>query len=283
MKKQWTEGRIAKMHSEGYGQGSGAAYKPWLEIRDVSSTGRKTKYRSAKCGRDIHTLSDIEYRFSLLLEWSEEVLDFNEQYPLERELTQHVAHDLGVKHPYYPGTDVPTVMTVDFFVTMIRHGKPVFEGFNVKDDGEASNERSMAKLEIQRVTLEAMGCPHHIVLKSMLPMQLVQNLDTLQNALLREGELEPFPGFYQDMHARMRLHLEHSISARPNQALWETCTDFDAQHDVPPGTGLRCARMLLKDRTFACEMAAEPIDTLAMSAFSMREEIAVRAQAGGAR
>jgi hypothetical protein len=55
-----------------------------------------------------------------------------EQFPLPRDKTLEVAMQLGERHPYYPGTHVPAVMTVDFMVTKRINGTDVTEAFNVK-------------------------------------------------------------------------------------------------------------------------------------------------------
>lgn len=94
-------------------------------------------------------------------EGSVDVVDIREQYPLERKLTLDVAAEIGAPHPYYPGTHVPTVMTVDFMVTRVKDGRRYMQAFNVKSAEEAEDERSLAKLEVQREALERQGIEHH--------------------------------------------------------------------------------------------------------------------------
>ena len=52
-----------------------------------------------------------------------ELDDIREQYPLDREITQTIAQELKIRHPHYPGTHVPTVMTVDFLLTVVQNGE----------------------------------------------------------------------------------------------------------------------------------------------------------------
>jgi hypothetical protein len=117
----WSENKIAEWQKDGYGQGEGSNYKPWLNVQDFSSLGRSRRAWSHKTGRVHQLFSDVEFRIFLALEWSLDVIDIKEQYPLDRALSQDVARSMRVKHPCYPSTTIPTVMTVDFLVTVANH------------------------------------------------------------------------------------------------------------------------------------------------------------------
>lgn len=54
------EAKIARFHKEMRGTGEGAAYQPWLTVKDVPSSGRSHRLRGLKTGRVHHLLSDIE-------------------------------------------------------------------------------------------------------------------------------------------------------------------------------------------------------------------------------
>jgi hypothetical protein len=266
MKREWSEAKVAKLIAEGYGAGSGPDYKPWINVRDISSRGRKHLVPCARLGRSVHLLSDIEYHLFLLLEWSDAVLDINEQYPLDRDLTQDVARKLGIRHPCYPGTHVPTVMTVDFMVTLMRDGKQATEVFNAKSEGDTEDERQMEKLEIARTALALMDIPHHIVLDTMLPKQKVKNLEWLQGALVKPGEKEPSEGYYDEMAARFMLHGAGAAAATPTKALSKVCGEFDCMHNAEPGTGLRVARILMRRKEIGVDLGLEQLHTQPVSA-----------------
>lgn len=271
------------MEADGYGKGSGASYKPWIEVTDVSSIGRKSLVPSTKCGRSIHTLSDVEHDLCLLLDWSDSVLDINEQYPLDREITQQVAHDLGISHPCYPTTQIPVVMTVDFLVTIVREGSPVLEAYNAKDTEAALDDRTLAKLEITRESLVQMEVPHHLVIGSELPAQLVENLTAIAKATPQPNELEDYPGFLLEMVSRFRSHFAHAIERQPQQKLFEAALEFDRIHSVPSGSGLRAAKALVKQKEVLCDLWQSSIDKMQLEAFAMREVDTALRQAGGAR
>ncbi len=69
-------------HRRGDGQGEGATFRPYLHVRDVPSQGRSAIDLGIKTGRLHHYLSDIEYAYFLLAEFSIFVRAIREQYAL---------------------------------------------------------------------------------------------------------------------------------------------------------------------------------------------------------
>lgn len=278
MQKNWTEAKVAKLIAEGYGSGSGASYKPWIEVRDISSTGRKHLVPQTRFGREVHLLSDIEYSMFLLLEWSDDVVDVNEQYPLDRDVTMGVAGKLGIRHPCYRGTNVPAVMSVDFMVTSVRDEKTVIAAFNTKPDSATEDERELLKLEIARSALELMEVPHHVIVESSLPHQKVFNLDWLQQARVKPGEVEPAPGYFDEMASRFR---RHGAAASHHKTLGQVCSEFDRMHSAEPGTALRVARILMQRKEVLFNLEVPHPAEAKMSAFEFRGQSEPRVVAGG--
>jgi hypothetical protein len=84
----------------GFGQGEGAAYKPWLRVQDIPSLGRVHRVKGWKHGRVHHLLSDLEARVFFIYEWSLQIIDIREQYPLlPLDETLAIAKECGVAHP----------------------------------------------------------------------------------------------------------------------------------------------------------------------------------------
>ena len=154
---KWTEKKIDEMVKSGCGCGTRSGYSPWLQVTSISSLGRSRRVWSPKTGRTHHLLSDVEYALFLVFEWSSDVVDIREQFPLDRDITQDVARIAGFRHPFYPGTDVPTVMTVDFMVTRLRDGLQVQEAFNAKRSEEAE-DRKPPFLHVEEITMTICGC-----------------------------------------------------------------------------------------------------------------------------
>lgn len=100
---------------EGCGSGTGTDYKPYTEVRDFYSRGRRLRSRSAKFKRAIHSFSNLEAGGGYLAEYLKEVQDIMEQFPLlPLAETEAIAKTLGIKrHPTSPRTGFHVVMTTD--------------------------------------------------------------------------------------------------------------------------------------------------------------------------
>lgn len=263
----WTEKKIAEMVANGHGRGVGAEYIPWIHVRDFSSRGTSRRAPSHKTGRKHQLLSDVEFDLFLLLEWSQEFSDIREQYPLDRDLTQDVARTLGIKYPCYPNTHIPTVMTVDFLCTRHTTGGDEFVAFNAKRQEEAEDERSLMKLEIQRTSLELIGIPHYLVYHNDLPAQKVRNIEKIRDSIVKEGEVEPRPGYWTSMCVRMS---ETISNARSDLRLVEFCAQFDSANSAPPGTGLRAARLLMLERIIVPDLGLPNLENAPLNTLSLK-------------
>jgi hypothetical protein len=278
---KWTEKKIQSLEAAGHGRGIGKDYTPWLSVTDVSSLGRSRRVFSHKTGRTHELLSDVEYRLFLVLEWMSDVIDIREQYPLNREMTLTIAQQLGLRHPYYPGTQVATVMTVDFLVTRMVAGVKSLMALNAKRDEEASDEHSMLKLEIQREYFELSEVPHHAIFHSRIPRQKTDNIDWIRSALVKPGEIEPRPGFFSGLTARMAAELSQSPSdlATP---LSQYCLTFDERHGLERGIGLRVAQMLMHERVLKVDLSSPDLAAEPLSAFVMTAQRGKLRAIGGA-
>ena len=264
--KTWDEATIERRRLEGRGQGERESYCPWILVTDFSSRGNSRRVHGLKVNRDHHLLSDGEWHMFLLLEWLQEVEDIREQFPLDRDLTQEIAAALGIRHPCYPRTRVPAVLTADLLVTQRRQGKRALAAFNVKLESEAEDPGSMEKLEIQRAYFDGAGIPHHLVFKERLPLTKVRNLEWIRGAEPKQGEIEPYPGHLAEMASRMATDLKHRNSDAP---LAEYCADFDVRCGLEPGTGLRVARLLMQSRVLLPDLNCENLAQAPLVAFGL--------------
>ncbi|ACC76033.1 heteromeric transposase endonuclease subunit TnsA [Paraburkholderia phymatum] len=151
-----TQHDIDRYVAQGYGQGVGADYKPWLRVQDVPSRGRSRKVHGLKTGRVHHVLSDLEYAYLVALEFSERVTDIREQFPLlPLAPAQDFARQRGIRYPLYAQTTVPFVMTTDFVVTVRADDGSVCEfARTVRYSDELASGRqllrTLEKLELER-------------------------------------------------------------------------------------------------------------------------------------
>ncbi|WP_245586520.1 TnsA endonuclease N-terminal domain-containing protein [Metapseudomonas resinovorans] len=183
----------------GAGQGEGSSYKPWLTVRDVPSQGRSRIVKGLKVGRTYHLLSDLEYYYFLVCDYSNQIIDFREQFPLlPVSETQRCANELGIAHPMYPGTRTPCVMTTDFLLTLSDpSGRPKLAARSVKYKKDLVNgRRTVEKLAIERQYWKSKGIDWKNVSEDSLNTQKTENLDYI----------------YGKAKVRLPEHLDTSIS-----------------------------------------------------------------------
>jgi hypothetical protein len=252
---KFTEDKIKQMERDGFGRGVGASYQPWIEVTSFSSLGRSRRIFSSKTGRAHHLLSDVEYHVFIGLEWQQNITDIREQFPLDRATTLSVAQKIGIKHPYYPGTQIASVMTVDFMVTKKVDGKDVLVAFNAKRTEEAQDEHSMLKLEIQRATLALVDIKHHVVFHDDIPLNNIRNIGWIRDGILRRAEAEK----EQDFWDVAKISLKKFILTNVKLPLYQVCKLYDKERGYETGTSIRAAKMLLWERQISTDLGQYPI------------------------
>lgn len=200
---------------QGYGQGQGLDYKPFFYVRDVPSKGRSTILKGLKIPRTHHYLSDIEYHYHILAEFSDVVTEIREQYallPLAE--TQAMADRLHIRHPIYARTGAPHVLTSDLVLTLRKDKQLGLMTISCKaandiDPKNPSAKRTLEKLLLEKAYWENRNVPWHLVTEKMLPQNKIHNLDF----------------FRVTMASREQAHLNTIIGdfLRVTHAIWDEC------------------------------------------------------------
>lgn len=260
------EPRIALLEKDGRGKGVGAAYKPWLTVQDVPSTGRSTRLRGIHTGRTHHLLSDIERSLFYMLDWEDSVADIREQFPLDRSLTTQIADSCGIPHPRFPGVSTAMVMTTDFLVDVWKDGKQIQTAYAVKSGKDLDHSRTIDKLEIERIYWENKGVDWCIVTPSVLPSQLIRNIEWIHSFHQLNDLSEPHSGLYQDSARRMLAQIGKS----PWMLLHQFCEDMDTRFGLRSGDSLMLFRHLLAVKAILCDMNTLKLnDQLTMGNFRL--------------
>lgn len=184
-----TERTINRWIAQGYGQGEGMAYKPFFHVRDVPSAGRSTILLGLKIPRKHHYLSDIEYGYHLLSEYSTSVIEIREQFALlPREETRFLAEKLNVRHPIYPRTGNLWVCTSDLVLTIQEEGRIRLLVLSCKpeSDIDPSNSKSthtLEKLLLEKTYWDVRGVEWRLVTEKMLPGNKIHNLDFFRGTM----------------------------------------------------------------------------------------------------
>lgn len=246
----WTERQIR----EGRGQGTGGNYLPWIHVRDFSSKGKVSRLKSWKSGRTIQCLSGIETAFAYLLEWSDAVVDYYEQFPLlPLEETLGLAERLGVRVPVDDGE--PRVRTTDFVVDIQTNGQLFRQARSIKPATELNVRAKVLGLELERQFWMARTIDWAIATEYEIPMEMAKNIEWVHSARTFDDHEHiaalPLP----DILPVLRT----AIDAQ-DQSLAHSCLGVDRKLGLEPGTSLFLVRHQLATKAWCIDMR-QPIKT----------------------
>lgn len=275
-----TEADVERHISNGFGQGAGVSYVPWLRVQDVPSQGHSRKVQGVKVDRLYHLLSNLEYGYFLVCEFSEEIIDIREQYPLlPRDRVQAHASAMGLNYPNYPKSSVPYVMTTDFLLTVIKpDGSFETVARTVKYESDLVGERAgrtREKLAIEKEFWNSQGVDWEVVTEVGFTVELVQNLGLLRKfaqiprALtqptvvtdflycLREFQGYPWTTAQVLKKIATRLFISYQDSrALYHYLIWHKRIKLDLIH-VPLQMGLPFPELLIVEDTYSYWKTAE--------------------------
>lgn len=197
-----------------------------------------------KLQRTVHTHSYIERQLLHFLEYQNEFVDLLDQWPIPREVSLGAARALGVRHPRYPVTRVPMVMTFDFLCVFHDAAKNEFlQPYDCKMTKYLDRPRVQELLSIHRAAAEHLGMRRPILFtERTLPRQVVRNIAWVRGQLPHPGEPQAVHELFLDAPSLMHAHIAES---RPDQPIWSYCKEFDEAQGWQPGVSLRVMSYLL--------------------------------------
>ncbi|NFG38430.1 heteromeric transposase endonuclease subunit TnsA [Clostridium botulinum] len=245
-----------KLIKEGRGTGMGKEYIPWIRIQDVASLGRVTRVKGIKTGRQHELLSDMERNFFYMLEFSNDVIDIREQYPLlPIEDTMDIAMELGVTHPKDPKTNEPIVMTTDFLITKNNNGEYVEIARTIKSKDDLLNKRILEKFEIERLYWKRKEIDWGIVTENEIDKIIAHNISFVQGYkdITTIDCFENIDNFeLKDLiYEFIRRIIEDRRSARA------ICCEFDDDMNLPKGSGLSIYKYLIINKIIEIDITKE--------------------------
>ena len=221
----------------------GNKYKPFISIQDVPSLGRSSRIHGIKTNRQHEFLSDLERNYFLILEYAENVIDIREQFPLELEITQLIAEELGIKHPINPKNRKPITMTSDFCITVKddKTSENMIRTLKYKKD--LLNNRVIEKFTIEQNYWNRLGIDWGIVTEEEINKIFCQNL----NDILKYQNLSDNYGFQniskEELEDLIIAFLQRLIGE--NQTVREIASVFEKDVHLPKGSGITLFKHLL--------------------------------------
>jgi len=188
-RRVWNANTYERYIREGRGRGSGSDYKPWIRVQDFASQGVVSRVRGMTTGRVHHLMSNNELAYFYILDFSDNVTDIREQYPLsDLERALKIAATADIKYPRDKVSGYPYVLTCDFMVTTVFGMK----ARTVKLSSELDNPRVLEKLEIERRYWLEQGIDWKIVTEREISYQKAKNIEWLYTSFYFDVEGIPY-------------------------------------------------------------------------------------------
>jgi len=243
----WDVDKYNRYIREGRGQGEGLCYSPWVQVQDFASHGTISRIAGSKTGRVHHFMSSMEKSYFYLLEWSDDVLDIREQYPLlDMELALDLAGKAGIRYPRDPVSGFPYVLTCDFMIT----AKQGLKARTIKQSSELNNPRTLEKLELERRYWKSAGVDWRVVTEREIPVKKAKNIEWLHTARCFPDEVKNL------VNGNFLYHLE-ALCGRSSSTPFNTGACMDQVYGLPSGTALQAIRYLLWTKQLPCALDSE--------------------------
>jgi hypothetical protein len=148
---------------------------PFVTVRAVNKIGRRHWVYCPRQKRQVHLLSDGEFRAYKLLLWQKGVISVEEQFALDVDETLDIAVDANLIHPRNWETSTAYVMSTDFLVTSkmedgsIKRIAYTFKYWNQifkrLDNGEVEQikTRTWQKFAIERQYWHSRGIEYRVI------------------------------------------------------------------------------------------------------------------------
>jgi hypothetical protein len=257
MKPLWSSTEwIDAQRKKGIGEGEGAGYQPWLNVRNCPSHGLVSRVWGYKAGRVHHLMSRLELACFFLLDRSDDVVDIREQFPLHPlEETREIAAEIGCRHPTgtrkHRGVTVreDKTMTTDFRVILRPSAGPAELWIQVKPSRKLHEKRALEKLEIERRFAERRGAVWQIVTERELPRTVFRNLEFVSSCRTLEG----FDLSHDDVPSLLGA-LYDLLAASPSSPVTAVCARADKQLRLRKGSSLTLVWHAVASRTWLVDL-----------------------------
>ncbi|MEI0738997.1 TnsA endonuclease N-terminal domain-containing protein [Paenibacillus sp. JTLBN-2024] len=231
LKYEQTTKKIAKLIEEGYGQGEGIAYKPFLNVIRVSSKGRISRIKGWG-GRVHHFLSDSETRLFYLYEFAGKE-DIREHYPLlegMEEIIPELDEEL-IKRLINQKTGEPLILTTTFLITeKDENGEPSYFARSVKDYRQLENKQIIERYEIMKKYWEGRGVDYGIITNKEIPLTVAKNIEFIHPFF----HLEEY-GIDDEMQVFLKNRLVDMIGNSEAKQINEILNMFDSEFNIDHG------------------------------------------------
>ncbi|MBO2945619.1 heteromeric transposase endonuclease subunit TnsA [Paenibacillus sp. F411] len=253
----WNKEKLRRYLSEGRGQGEKASYIPWTKTHEFSSKGRATRILGIKTQRIHHLHSDNQLRAFHMFEWSDNVIDIRESYPL-LDVMEVIDDKENLRFDKFCDKESgeQLVLTTSFLLTIRdKDGNERYLARAIKNSSELIRKITFEKLEIENRYWRARGIEWKVITDKQLSRQFVKNIEWVRETLLSSGQGD----IDKDQLSDKLLKFLHS---NMDSVLRDKLKDFEKIVGVNNGSGLYLLRYLIATKAIRIDMSRK-FDTTA--------------------
>ena len=246
--------QFRQMRAEGRGLGHGKDYKSWIFAASTKPYGNKTRWIGRITGREHQVLSDPEYYAGNIIDFSPQVTDIREQYPLwPIEETLEIGHALGVEHPNKrrKGSKAKyIVMTTDFVIDVESNRGTVSVARAVKKHRDLEDPRVLEKLEIERIYWERRGIDWGIITDQDYDETMATNIaEVIRPHRTLEGRMN----LPDSELKRLSRELTEMVQER-DEPLSAILREFERRNNIPQGEAISLPWFLIANRHWTVDL-----------------------------
>lgn len=241
--KKWLE-------NDGRGLGRFENYKPYLTSQDVATTGLGTRILGTKINRLHHMFSNIELDYFYIVDWSEDIIDIREQYPLDLPETLALAKEYNLRHIPLTDPKNPLIMTTDFLLTVRQPIGTIDIARTIKPSKDLDSSRTLEKLEIERLYWKERNINWGIVTELDIDKTLVKNIKWLYPCHSKQDLPESISS---EIFSKLEKYILPLVSKK-KLPLRNITRDCDKKFKLKSGTSLIFVRHMIAGRKWTVNM-----------------------------
>lgn len=207
-----------------------------LKVTTFSSKGRATRIYSYKTKKIHHLQSDNQLRFFLILEWSNQVKDVQENVEL-RDLEAKIDNMENLKLDKFKNKENQLYqLHTNFLISIVGINGAEQVAVSVKSLSELERKTVIEKMEIERRYWKAKWVNFYVITEKEIDKQFVENIKWVREAFVDKS---------MENKEELKEKLYYFLQEYKEKVIMYALNKFDEEEQLKSGTALFILRYLI--------------------------------------